>query len=656
MNLEISHDLLASQIRRRFPSREENRRRSEKLIKQNYALHLSRRQEGGNFWLDEEDLVFITPFLGGIDLNHAEASYVKKSRRKADLAAIWARGKWILWIGTALLALLVLTGSISMYQTGVIEEKSDSIAGFNMGAIIPNMPAKPITLMIDSVPVTVFFSGDLNPAIDTLYATNTRPVQKDDPSPVPDPPKPGPPSPDPVAPNESAAALKACNNQVDSLEKREYNYILRLNKLTADLSRKDNLIASLNERIDKKDGLIDNINHRNDSLQKELKTCQNLPTNPTIIEKPIAMINRQVDDLICQLKYDKAYDILADAGDWKSTETVPNLLELAYFYLEAGQTPQAAEMLGEVQKIDPPRGADAPLSGKSPSQLKKYLNELSIKYNLKSKVSLEERYFPDMVRVDGGNVVYRLKTPSEVVTLDDSAKATSSAINARLDNFEIGKYEITSWQYNLYCTATGKRMPNLMPGMRVSGDLPVVNITWLDAIEYCNWLSEKQGLTPAYTGKTLSSIRINWDASGYRLPTEMEWTFAAAGGRKGGPVELYAGSDDPAEVAWYEENSQVAGSAQIAKVGGLAANELGLYDMSGNAWEWCWDSYDPDYIKKLAKADIWHINPRGPETGEYKVLHGGSYALAGKYSKIRFRGRSKPMVANEYDGFRVVKK
>jgi sulfatase modifying factor 1 len=167
--------------------------------------------------------------------------------------------------------------------------------------------------------------------------------------------------------------------------------------------------------------------------------------------------------------------------------------------------------------------------------------------------------------------------------------------------FYIAKYELTFDEYDRFCEDTGRTKAD--DGGRGRGKLPVINVTWYDAAAYCNWLSQKEGLTPCYTGSG-RTIQCDFAANGYRLPTEAEWEYAA----RGGPLSrgyLYAGGDDPDEVAWYEANS----GNQIHPVGQKKPNELGLYDMCGNLFEWVWDWYGEDYYASSPGDD-----PRGPPT------------------------------------------
>jgi formylglycine-generating enzyme required for sulfatase activity len=182
-------------------------------------------------------------------------------------------------------------------------------------------------------------------------------------------------------------------------------------------------------------------------------------------------------------------------------------------------------------------------------------------------------------------------------------------------SFYIAKYAVTFEQYNAYCEETGRL---LVDGNRWAQDnVPVFGLSWYDAVEYCNWLSEKEGLTPCY-GE--GDLRPSWvqEADGYRLPTEAEWAYAAKGGALGKAQYVYPGSDDADEVAWYADNSD----GRPQPVGGKMPNELGLYDMSGNVREFCWDRYAWNFYLYCGDPVV---DPRGANPTQHPniVLRGG---------------------------------
>ncbi len=201
-------------------------------------------------------------------------------------------------------------------------------------------------------------------------------------------------------------------------------------------------------------------------------------------------------------------------------------------------------------------------------------------------------------------------------------------------DFYVGKYPVTFEEYDRYCKETGAEKP--YDWDRGRGRRPVVSVSWFDAIEYCNWLSEKEGLPIAYYGdgslldenrrKTEDITRVK----GYRLLTEAEWEYAARGGKKSMGYK-YSGSNSPDSVAWYDSNS----GDKTHEVGKKKRNELGLYDMSGNVWEWCsdwWGSY----------SSSAQTNPYNNKAGSNRVYRGGSCYHDATYVRVAFRDYETP--------------
>jgi len=216
-----------------------------------------------------------------------------------------------------------------------------------------------------------------------------------------------------------------------------------------------------------------------------------------------------------------------------------------------------------------------------------------------------------------------------------------------LDDFEISKYQVTQ---ALYQSVMGYN-PSHFKGSR----LPVESVTWYDAVEFCNKLSEREGHQPVYSisgrtpaeGYPITSAAVTWDRYnnnyGYRLPTEAEWEYAAKGGNTASGNYTYSGSDDINSVAWYYGNS--GGAAH--DVGTKAPNGLGLYDMSGNVWEWCWDWYG-NYMNNEPP------NPTGASSGTVRVARGGSWRDTAENAGTAFRSFDKPSHRYSDLGFRIV--
>jgi formylglycine-generating enzyme required for sulfatase activity len=184
-------------------------------------------------------------------------------------------------------------------------------------------------------------------------------------------------------------------------------------------------------------------------------------------------------------------------------------------------------------------------------------------------------------------------------------------------DFYLGKYEVTQAQWRAVMGSN----PSFFKGC---DRCPVENVSWDDAQEFIRRLNQ-------LTGKR------------YRLPTEAEWEYAARGGELSRGYK-YAGSDDPDAVAWYDGNS----GGKTHPVGGKTPNELGLYDMTGNVWEWCQDWYGSDYYSGSPSA-----NPQGPASGSFRVYRGGSWYFIAKNCRVADRFYYSPDYRSSNLGFRL---
>ena len=193
---------------------------------------------------------------------------------------------------------------------------------------------------------------------------------------------------------------------------------------------------------------------------------------------------------------------------------------------------------------------------------------------------------------------------------------------------------------------------------KLKGDLlPVESVNWFETLIFCNQLSRAYKLDPCYSVKNYDikdlsdnsphwkDLECNFDANGFRLPTEAEWEYAAGGGG----LTHYSGSDNLDEVGWYGENSNIT----THNVGEKNPNAFGLYDMSGNVSEWCWDWYG-QYELSVVKNRI--LNPYGPKSGKARVKRGGSWLDDDIQCRITCREYSAPTGKAGTLGFRICRK
>ena len=170
---------------------------------------------------------------------------------------------------------------------------------------------------------------------------------------------------------------------------------------------------------------------------------------------------------------------------------------------------------------------------------------------------------------------------------------------------------------------------------------PVTNVSWFDAIAFCNALSRREDLEECYAiDNDIVTTPYDLACRGYRLPTEAEWEYAA----RAGTDLLYAGSDDPEAVGWIANNAQDA-PHPVKK---LRPNAWGLYDMTGNIADWCWDRYEA-YQAKPA------INPQGATRSPYRVYRGGSWYSFPSDARVSYRLRDDPAYRYPYLGLRVAR-
>ena len=233
-------------------------------------------------------------------------------------------------------------------------------------------------------------------------------------------------------------------------------------------------------------------------------------------------------------------------------------------------------------------------------------------------------------------------------------------------SFYMGKYEVTQAEYEKYCSYTGSNSSSSDYG---DGDnYPAYFVSWYDALVYCNKRSMAEGLSPCYSisgntdpskwgtvptiynDSTWNAVVCDWNANGYRLPTEAEWKYAARAGDNTVSSLTYAGTNSSSNLgkyAWYESNSNDA----THEVGTKLPNAYGLYDMSGNVWEWCWNWYTNSYDAETEGGS----DPTGTSAGSRRVYRGGCWYNFSDDCAVSYRDYGSPNLRDYGLGFRVVR-
>ena len=252
-----------------------------------------------------------------------------------------------------------------------------------------------------------------------------------------------------------------------------------------------------------------------------------------------------------------------------------------------------------------------------------------------SSTNLEDTISADLVLIQGGTFIMGSPDDEEPYYRGNESPQRQVTVSS----FYMGRYEVTQREYE---TVMGTNRSNYL-----GQNLPVHSVSWYEAIEYCNRLSQLEGLTPAYiidksrsdpnNRSEYDTVRwlVTWNrnANGYRLPTEAEWEYAC---RAGTTTPFNTGINIP-----YDSNV-------ITVVGNFFPNPWGLFDMHGNVWEWCWDWYG-DYPSGM------QIDPTGAHSGSSRILRGGSMANPTFMWRSAARSSSPPETNGYLLGFRVVR-
>ena len=245
----------------------------------------------------------------------------------------------------------------------------------------------------------------------------------------------------------------------------------------------------------------------------------------------------------------------------------------------------------------------------------------------------------NMVRINGGT--FTMGSPSG----ETRRHSNETQRQVTLSPFYMGRYEVTQAEF--------QAIMGTNPSQFQGPNLPVENVSWFDAIEFCNILSLREGLRPAYT---INGNVVSWDrnANGYRLPTEAEWEFSC---RAGSTTPFNTGDNITTDQANFNGNHPYIDNPDnppgvyrgtTVPVGSFAPNAFGLYDMHGNVGEWCWD------WNVVYSLDA-EVNPQGTASGHYRVFRGGSWNHPADFLRSARRGGNLPHARGFFHGFRLAR-
>jgi len=359
------------------------------------------------------------------------------------------------------------------------------------------------------------------------------------------------------------------------------------------------------------------------------------------LEDVVLLILQNADRDILNLRYEDALEKIKGAASLEALKpaVAKHYLEIAFWHGETGNLARAAQLLDTIASYTQNAAVAAGIRS-FPADTAAARNRLRDAMKMVDAQHFDslytKKYYPDMVTIPGGKFMMGCDQSKDPDCYDNETPHEQE-----VRSFQIARTETTVWQFALYCAAENRDISEFLESSWSDpGDNPAVNVSWYDAAEYANWVGRQKGEKESIYKNADGEYSMNMQ-TGYRLPTEAEWEYAAGAGADW----KFAGCNTTEELgdyAWYGENS----GGRTRGVGLKKPNPFGLYDMSGNVWEWCWDWFG-DYPVNPAK------DYAGPGEGSIRVFRGGSWFNGALYCRASFRNFSSPACRNYAIGFRL---
>jgi formylglycine-generating enzyme required for sulfatase activity len=440
--------------------------------------------------------------------------------------------------------------------------------------------------------------------------------------------------------NAYTAAILACSDRAGEAKQRISSMVNGINKLkenavAAEKKASDALIQVEKEKAateEERKKAEENFRVAQQATRDAQVERDNAQTALANLEKAnastAALLLENADRDILNLHYEDALQKIKAAASLGALkpEVAKSYLEIAFWHGETGNITRAANLLDSISDFTKNTALSKVLLKTMPVDTAPAKNFLRAALKLVDpdhfKFLFEQKYYPDMVFVQGGKFMMGCDPK-----IDPNYTSNAILHEQELSSFHIARTETTVWQFALYCAAEGIDIKNeiLESNWSDPGNNPVVNVQWFDAVEYAYWVSKQKGENVAISKEYAVALR-----SGYRLPTEAEWEYAAKGGDRPDNT-IYSGGNDLDDVGWYDESRT---GRRTQAVGKKKANALGLYDMSGNVWEWCQDLYELG--------------------GSHRVLRGGSWISNAEFCRTASRDSRAPDFRFNFLGFRLV--